>query len=110
MSAIALKQFDTAREIEQTLEINDVAINLDGTTVALNWYDLLRQTMWTRAATIVTAATGDVSYQPVDEDVENAGDFELEWVISYPDQTRLTVPTESRIAVTIYPAIVPSSP
>lgn len=109
MSAISIKQFDTARAIEDTLEIGGVAIDLTECTVKINLYDLANGVMWQRDAEIsATPTDGGVSYTPVDDDVENHGDFEFEWEITYPDNTRLTVPTEARNKLTIYPAIIPT--
>ena len=108
MSTIALKQFDTARAIEQTLAIDGTPINLTGCEVRINWYNLLSGAMWQRDAEIVDEDAGTVTYTPVAEDVETAGDFEIEWEILYPDNSRLTVPTEGRVPTTINPAIVPA--
>lgn len=107
MSAISIKQFDTARAIEDMLKIGDTAIDLTGADVAIRFYNLLDRTTWVGEGnvTITTPTSGTVSYAVEAEDVEDAGDFEFEWVITFDDDSTLTVPTEGRVALTIWPAI-----
>lgn len=101
---ISLKQYDTGRAIEQVLSIGGVPIDLTGTTVNLLWAEdgVL---LYNRTAEIVSAAAGSVKYQPIAQDVARAGDFELEWKVVYPDASRVTVPTESRVQLRLHPAI-----
>jgi len=48
-----------------------------------------------------------VSYQPVAADVATAETLKLEWEITYPDLTVLTVPNDSYISLKIIPDLNP---
>lgn len=100
---IPLKQYDTARAISDALQIDSAAIDLTGATVTALW-SRPDGVVYERAATIVSAVAGTVTYTPVAADVAIAGSAALEWRINYPG-TRLTVPTVAPIPVTIYPAL-----
>jgi hypothetical protein len=102
---IELKQYDLARPIEQTLLLGASAINLTGTTVILLFRQLPKGAVQSRAAEIVDAAAGRVRYQPVADDVAADGKFELEWRIIYPGNLPLTVPTNARETMTIFPSL-----
>lgn len=103
---VSIKQFDTARAFDDVLEIDGEPIDLTGCTVELRFYDVAGRNTWIGQGTLTVGTTdGAVSYEFTDEDVENAGDFELEWGVTDSNGKPLTVPTEGRIALTIEPAI-----
>lgn len=109
MSEISIHQFDTARAITDTLEIDGDPINLAGAAVKIRFYDIQRQTMWEQDADVGGDGTaGEVSYDPADEDVADAGAFEFEWGVVFANGKPMTVPTEERNKLTIWPAIVPT--
>ncbi len=103
---IPLKQYDTATPITQTLTQAGAAINLSGATVTLLLLLPGAEEVVERAVAIIGDETeGNVQYQPVDEDVENAGHAEGEWKIVYPGPKRKTVPTETPLHIKIFPAL-----
>ncbi len=112
--SLELKQFDTARPIRQTLILAGAPIDLSqaGTVVYLNFKDVQRGTAWQRTATILDDGTaalrGQVEYYPIAGGVDDDGAFELEWEIIFADTTRETVPTNTRVSLLIYPAIIPT--
>jgi hypothetical protein len=103
--SIELKQYDTARPIEQTLEIDGQPLALAGTTVHLLLRKLPGGPVRELAAELVPAIAGGVRYQPAPADVAEAGAFEAEWRITYPDGRPLRVPTRNRLPLTIHPAL-----
>ena len=102
---ITLKQHDTARKIQQRLTVDGAVLDLTGAEVSVLWRRVGDTTVLTRTAAAVAPYTsGIVEYQPVADDVDTPGDFEIEWKIQYPD-TRMTIPTRERVRVKIYPAL-----
>lgn len=96
---ITIKRGDTARTISDTLLLGGSAIDLSGASVRLVWQ---RDGVATRrAATIVDAAAGHVSYSPVADDVAVAGRVQIEWEITFSDDSVLTVPTQGYYALHI---------
>jgi hypothetical protein len=90
---------DTAQLYTDTLTIGCTPIDLSGCSVQL----VFKKASATveRVATIVSAANGTVSYQPVLADViENAL---LKWKITYSDGKLLHVPTGEWIALEVTP-------
>jgi hypothetical protein len=104
-----LKVGDTARAWTSTLAINGTPVNLTGATVTLR----RRQTnplvageeTETMTMDVVSSAAGTVSYQPLEEDVDTAADFDIEFYILYADLSDLTLPENGFIKMKIYPAL-----
>lgn len=100
MANQTVKRNDTAQVWADTLTLNESPINLLGCTVNLIISHGQRSVV-TRPATIVNAAAGTVSYQPVSSDVSTTETLRLEWEITYPDGSKLTVPNDSYITVSV---------
>lgn len=101
------KQNDTTSPITRKLEdANGAAVNLTGATVKF----LLRPINATTnkinaAATIVVAATGDVSYTPTGTDTNTAGLFIGEWQVTYAGGAVQTFPNGAYDLVLISPEL-----
>lgn len=95
------KQHDTAQAWTDTLLLNAAPINLSNCTVQLLIQPEAGGTVLARAGTITDAATGRVSYQPVDADVAAVGTYLLEWEITQADGKKLTVPNDGYIRIEI---------
>ena len=98
-----IKQHDTARVITHTLKLNDVALNLTGCTVTVMFRDGSGVAFIN--ATIVNAAQGDISWQMPQPQAAQVGVFEIEFKVVYPDSSRITLPTASRLSLTIHAAL-----
>jgi hypothetical protein len=100
---MTIKQNDTSRPILGTLYLDDVAIDLTtADTVELLWRRRGSATpAVAREATITNAALGQVSYTPIADDVALAGEYHLEWRITYANTTQLTVPSSGYIELNI---------
>jgi hypothetical protein len=91
MTTVKIKQHDTKGIFTDTLTVDDVAADLTGCTVRF----LMRKPglLVAQAATIVPPGTnGNVSYQPVDSDVNETGKYQQEWEITFGDGRTLTFP------------------
>lgn len=94
-----IKAFDTAVTFTDTLMLGGSAVNLDGAAVL---FILERNgTVFSAPATIVTPASGAVSYQPSAGFPTAAGDYRQEWEVTFPDSTKLTFPGDAYNKVTI---------
>lgn len=98
---VTIKQHDTGRQWTDTLTINGVPINVTGCTIALLIRRKVSPAVVRRSAVVVSGAAGTVSYQPVSDDVANAGVFYLEWEITFPGGAQLSVPSDGYIELTI---------
>ena len=107
MATHTVKRNDTSQAWTDTLTLNGSAINLVGCTVKLI-ISHEHGTVVSWSATVVSAAAGTVSYQPVTADVATAETLKLEWEITYPDLTVLTVPNDSYITLKIIPDLNPT--
>lgn len=96
MSTVTIKRRDTERKISDTLTLDDVAINLTGATVEVAWRLKAGTTVTTQTATVVSAVAGTVEYQFVSGDTDEAGEYWLEWHITFSGGGRLTVPTADK--------------
>jgi len=105
MATIRRKQGDTYPPIEATLENKDgTAINLTGATVA--FHTKRAGTVVTNAAATVTDATGgEVSYTLVAADTAAAGEYEIEWEITFSDGSTQSVPTDRNDILIVAPQI-----
>lgn len=93
-TTITIKKGNNARAITDTLVIGTTAIDLTGATVVLvlrlassSADDAIRQ-----AATITDAAAGQVSADLPADVYGTAGQYYLEWEITFSDDTVLSVP------------------
>ncbi|HXG46256.1 MAG TPA: BppU family phage baseplate upper protein [Methylomirabilota bacterium] len=95
MSTAKIKQHDTARSLEDTLQFGGTAIDLTGCAVSCIIKHTESAITIYREATIVDAPAGRVRFdiQPGDTDV--AGTYRVEWEIVFPSGKVLTVPDDS---------------
>lgn len=92
MTTAYVKRHDTARALQDQLLLDGAAINLTGATVSICFKHLVNGTAWKRTATVTSAVTGQVSYTLIPADTETAGDYKVEWEITFSGGTILTVP------------------
>lgn len=94
MTTIKRKQGDTYPPIEATLKNKDgSAIDLTGATVA--FHTKRSGTVVTNAAaTVADEDSGEVSYALTAADTALAGDYEIEWEITFSDGSIQSVPTD----------------
>jgi hypothetical protein len=90
---IQIKQNDTARLFTDQLTLADENVDLTDATVVLIWHNQNTSAVTRRDAEITDAQRGKVSYQPLEEDVSQAGVFDLEWEVTFPSGGVLTFPT-----------------
>lgn len=101
-TTIYIKEGDTARAWTDTLTLDGDPIDLtDATVVLVKRRVGVCDSEERLEADIVSSAAGTVSYQPLENDVEIAGTFELEWEITFSDDSVLTVPTSGYIRLII---------
>ena len=101
-SLVTIKQRDSARLLFDDLSVNGTPLNLATASVALVWLNPATGTATRKTATIVTAASGSVSYQLTAADVETPGSYLLEWEVTFTDtNTQLTVPTDKYLKLNI---------
>ena len=101
---IEVKQLDTARTFNYTLNVGSTAVDLTNATVSLN---ILRpdNTTATRSATVVTPISGSVSYDLVADDTAQSGLHRLEWKVRFQDATVIRIPTNDFIYMLVNEAI-----
>jgi hypothetical protein len=112
MAIATIKQDDTARYVEDTLEFNDAAINLTGATVVFVLRrikdengNVVNEDAVRRDAVVVSAVAGTVRYQLVAADTEDAGLYRCEWEVTLADLTILTVPDDGYNFLKILPDV-----
>jgi hypothetical protein len=93
MPIVSIKRNDTARTIVDRLMVGAVPLDLTGCTVALKFSAAESGVTVTRSATVTDALSGRVSYAFIDADVAEAGFYHLEWLVTYANGKKLTVPT-----------------
>lgn len=99
MTTTTIKAYDTAITFTSTLETNGVAQNLTGATVQ---FILKRSaTVFSAAATIVSATAGTVRYSPGGGFPTTVGTYKQEWEVTFGDSTILTFPSSSYNEVVI---------
>ena len=98
---ITIKQNDTSRILYDTLYVNSAVLNLSGSSVKLNLYDLNTQINAQYTASVVTPASGSVSIQFPATEVATTGSFLAEWQVVFGDNTQLTVPTDGWILIRV---------
>lgn len=95
MTTLKIKSGDTSLEFTDTLMVDGVADDLTGSTVLF----LMKKyrspgTAYSFAATIVTAASGTVSYVPGVGFPTDVGSYKQEWQVTYSNGKILTFPTD----------------
>lgn len=92
MSTLIIKRHDTARKFIDHLTVDGSDLNLTGSTVVLA---IRRRDGYVRrrTATITSAATGEIEYEVDAVDVAEAGNYDLEWEVTFSDGTQLTFPS-----------------
>lgn len=98
---ITIKQNDTSRILYDTLYVNSAVLNLSGSTVKLNLYDLATSTNAQYTANVVTPASGSVSIQFPATEVATTGSYLAEWEVQFADNTQLTIPSEQYILIRV---------
>jgi uncharacterized protein YdaL len=95
-----VRQGDTARVLNYNLTLAGAAIDLSAVTnviLTINDGDSIFQ----RTASIVSAASGSVSYNLQTDDVAKAGCHFMDFTINYVDGTILRVPTVGHIIMDV---------
>lgn len=87
-----LKVGDTSRKFQDTLTLGGSPVDLTGATVRFRMKSFNGVKSVDQAATIVSAAAGTVEYQPVAGDVDTVAGYKVEWAVTFPDSSVLTVP------------------
>jgi hypothetical protein len=103
MPIVSIKRHDTARTIVDRLMVGAVPLDLSGCTVELKISGVDSSVKFTRSATVTDAPAGRVSYALIDADVAVAGFYHLEWLVTYANGKKLTVPTVGYAELQILP-------
>jgi hypothetical protein len=105
---ITIAQYDTARTLNYVLTVtsgsSNVAVDITDATASLH---IKRPDglILERSTTLVSATSGSVKYDLVDEDTAVNGLARLQFVVDFDDGTVLRVPTTDYIYMVIKPAI-----
>ena len=91
---IEIKRGDTSAKFQDNLTINGVPVNLGGGCIAR--FILRRhgkpQKVVSALAIIIDPNAGGVEYQPVVDDIDEEGVYDMEWEITFPSGQILTFP------------------
>lgn len=107
-STIHVKQGDTAPPASTTCTVGGVGVDLENATVEFHLMDSTGAVVIDAAAnndqnTDGTDGTlGDVSYDWLDGDTDQAGWFSAEWEVTFADGKKRTFPTRGAQAVFIW--------
>ena len=105
MTTIKRKQGDTWPAITATLKNKDgTAINLTGATVNFHGKRAGAAEI-DAAATVTDAAGGTVSYTLLAADTDIAGEFEIEWEITFATGSTQRVPTDRNDILIVVPYV-----
>src|SRR2546427_753279 len=99
-----VKQSDTAPALVDTLTYSDGnPVDLTGCSVALVMRSLTSSAPveLTGQVTITNPLGGALQYSPSSEDTAAAGLFMANWIVTYPDATRMTFPSVGYISVAV---------
>jgi hypothetical protein len=101
MADFCIKTSDQLPELEATLERKDgTAVDLTGCSVSLVWVNRTTGARKSGNAVVVSTA-GDVKYSWVSGDLPVPGDYQAEWVATYPDGKTETFPNYSYIEIKV---------
>lgn len=104
--AFTIKQSDTSPAIRATLkDASGNAINLNGASVQFHMKSLSGQVVIDEPMTIVTAASGIVSYAWQVGDTSTSGTYYAEFEVTYSDLTVETFPNTGNLAIVITPEL-----
>ncbi len=99
-----LKQDDELPVLTAILKNGEAILDLTDCTVVMRFRKVNEDgaVVFGRDLTVdADPTTGSVTYQWVSEDTEEEGEFEGEFVITYPDGSNLTVPNDGYFNFTI---------
>jgi hypothetical protein len=103
MSTVTLKRHDTNLKFTDTLLVNGAPADLTGATVSFILRNQATAVAVKRTATVADAASGQVEYTPVAEDVATEGTFDAEWEVVWPGGKELSFPRRGTDRVVIDP-------
>lgn len=98
-----IKQHDTSPAILATLsDATGAAIDLTDATIRFHMRPIGKTTVVVdAAASIVTAATGDIRYDWIGADTATIGSFQAEFEVTFPDSSIETFPNDSYVRIEI---------
>lgn len=106
MSDFSIKSGSTAPALTVTLYDGASPLNLTGATVRMRMRRVSGGTLAIdAAASVLDAENGIVSYQWVPADTDEAGDFEVEWEVTFSGGAEQVFPTEGYTLVTVEPSL-----
>lgn len=93
MATIYIKQHDTKGKFVDVLTVNGTVVDLTACVVSF----LMKKSGFAikQPAVVTDAAGAAVEYQPTPDDVANAGKFQQEWEVIFPDGEILTFPNNT---------------
>lgn len=97
----AIRQGDTLPPLRAALKQHGVSLNLENCTVTLRVWPRAGSQVVEHACTLVNAAAGVVQWSPVAGDTDVAGQYRGSFVVTYPDLTTLTVPTNGALTIVV---------
>ncbi len=97
------KRHDTAPQMQvQLKDSGGVPVDITGATVKFIMKASAGSTPKVNAtADIITAASGIVGYTPLATDTDTAGDYSVEWEVTYSSGTKQTFPNPGYNAITV---------
>lgn len=103
---ISISKGDTLPVLQAELSASSEIIDLTGCTVQFIYQPKSRQTApTTGSATIVSATSGIVEYSWVTGDTATPGVYLAKWLITYPNNSTLTVPNDRNLIFEIFNSI-----
>ncbi len=99
-SVVILKQNDRRPAVTATFQdANNAAINLSGATIVFQMASWDGVAKINAAASLISASTGQVEYQWLVSDSNQAGAYRAEFEATFADGRRLTAPNDGYISV-----------
>ena len=105
MADFTIGEGDRLPEINATLKVDGVAIDLTSATVKFIMADTDGTLKVDAAATVVSAAAGTVKYAWIAADTDTPGEYTAEWEITFSDTRKETVPNGPKLTVQITPQL-----
>ena len=96
-----IKSQDTAITFSDTLRVDGTPVDLTGATVLFLMTTTERGSLFSAAATVVSAAEGTVNYQPGGGFPTLPGAYLQEWEVTFTNGRRLTFPSAGYNQITI---------